>query len=140
MENVWILLGIVSAFSSAMVVVCDKLGTHYIDSTLVGVIQTTVSLFMLMGMQLYFNNFSVGNSIDTQVMPYILLSALFTAISYVCYYIIMSYTSVSKAASLDQCTIIFIIYLAMVFLGETIALKSVIGSIFLILGMAFMVL
>ncbi len=140
MENVWVLLGIVSAFSSAMVVICDKMGTHYIDSTVVGVIQTAVSLVMLLFMQLYFNNFSVLASIDTQVMPYILLSSLFTAISYVCYYIIMSYTSVPKAASLDQFTIIFIIYLAVVFLGETITLKSVIGSIFLILGMTFMVL
>jgi uncharacterized membrane protein len=99
MKNLWIVLDIVSAFSSAMVVICDKMGTRYIDSTVVGIMQTTVSLLALLGIQLYFNNFSV-------------------------------LASVSRAASIDQFTITFILCLLVVFLKGTITWKSAIGSFY----------
>lgn len=140
MKDVWIPLGIVSAFSSAMVVICDKMGARYIDSTVVGVIQTTATLAVLIGMLFYSNKLSTLGSIDMQVIPYILASSMFAAIYYVSYYLIMSSASVSRAASLDQLSIIFIIYLAMVFLGEAVTWKSIIGSVLLLMGMGFMVL
>jgi transporter family protein len=140
MKDVWIPLGIVSAFSSAMMVICDKMGTRYIDSTVVGIIQTTATLAVLLGMLFYSNKMSTLTSIDMQVVPYILASSTFAVIYYVSYYLIMSSASVSRAASLDQLSIIFIIYLAMVFLGEAVTWKSIIGSVLLLMGMGFMVL
>ncbi len=140
MKDVWIPLGIVSAFSSAMVVICDKMGSRYIDSTVVGIIQTAATLAVLVGMLFYSNKLSTLTSIDMQVVPYILGSALFATIYYTSYYLIMSSASASRAASLDQLSIIFIIYLAMVFLGEAVTWKSIIGSVLLLMGMGFMVL
>lgn len=140
MKDVWIPLGIVSAFSSAMVVICDKMGTRYIDSTVVGVIQTSASLAVLIGMLFYSNKLSTFSTINMQVIPYIVASSLFAAIYYASYYLIMSNASVSRAASLDQLSIVFIIYLAMVFLGEAVTWKSIIGSMLLLLGMGFIVL
>ncbi len=140
MKDVWIPLGIVSAFSSAMVVICDKMGTRYIDSTVVGVIQTAATLAVLIGMLFYSNKLSTLSTIDMQVMPYIIASALFASIYYTSYYLLMNSASVSRAASLDQLSIVFIIYLAMVFLGEALTWKSIIGSVLLLMGMGCMVL
>ncbi|MGE0009236.1 MAG: EamA family transporter [Candidatus Babeliales bacterium] len=140
MKDVWIPLGIVSAFSSAMVVICDKMGTRYIDSTLVGVIQTSATLAVLVGMLFYSNKLSTFSTIDMQVVPYIVASSLFAAIYYASYYLVVSNASASRAASLDQLSIVFIIYLAMVFLGEAVTWKSIIGSVLLLMGMGFMVL
>ncbi len=140
MKDVWIPLGIVSAFSSAMVVICDKMGARYIDGTVVGIIQTAATLAVLVGMLFYSNKLSTLTSIDMQVVPYIVASSLFAAIYYASYYLIMSSApTASRAASLDQLSIIFIIYLAMVFLGEAVTWKSVIGSVLLLMGMGFMV-
>lgn len=137
--DMWILLGILSAFCSALVVICDKLGTHYIDSTMLGIVQTAAILFMLLCMQFYQNGLALFSGLDLQAVPYILAASFFTGVSYVCYYLIITYTSVSRAAALNQFTIIFTIYLAMAILGDTVSFNSIVGSILMIIGMGFMV-
>ncbi len=133
-------IALVSSFSEAMGIICDKMGAHFVDSGTVGIIETGVTLILLLVLLAYKGNVSVISSIDRQVLPYLLASAFFGGISLLSYYVIMNYTNVSRAASVDQFTIVFILCLSVIFLRETITWKSAIGSIFLLVGIGCLVL
>lgn len=138
--SMWILLGIVSALGSALVIIFDKRGTRYIDSAVLGLIQSVSILLVLLAVQLYANGWAIFKGLDWDSAPYILAGSLCTGISYVCYYLIITYTSATRASALQQLAVVFSIYLAMVFLGEDASWLSLIGSLFIVTGMGFMVL
>lgn len=138
--NAWIPLGIVAALSSAMSIICDKMGAHYIEGAVVGIFEASITLVMLVGVFTYSKNSASRTKIDRNVLPYIMASAFCTAFSWVLYYVIMNHASVCKAASIDQFSLIFVFVMAISFLGDAINWKSLVGAVLLLVGMALMIL
>lgn len=136
-EKIWIPLGITAAFFAGLSMVFDSITASKISGAGVGVFNVALTLIMLIGVFLYKSS-SIERTIEKEAIPFLAVSALCNAVGTVLYYIVMDYASVSDAAAVDQLTLIFVFVFAVIVLGEKITVKSVAGSVLLLIGMVMM--
>ena len=71
---------------------------------------------------------------------FLILSGLATGISWLCYYRALQLGQASKVVPIDKLSVVITLALAFIFLHEQFTLKSLVGCIFIAIGILFMVL
>ena len=80
------------------------------------------------------------SSISTRSWIFLILSGLATGASWLCYFYAIKIGDVSKVVPIDKCSLVLTIIFAVIFLGEALTWKTVVGSILLLAGALVMVL
>ena len=126
----WIFYAFLSAIFAALVAIFGKLGLKNIDSTLATTIRAIIMATFLFLVSLglgKFNNFHFTN-LNNKDWILITLSGVAGAVSWVFYFLALKYGFAGKVAAIDRLSIIFVIILAALFLGEGFGWKVALGS------------
>ncbi len=139
-KNMWLLFAILSAVFAAATAILAKIGIDGVDSNLATAIRTIVVLALAWGMVFLTNSAGGISSISTRSWIFLILSGLATGASWLCYFYAIKIGDVSKVVPIDKCSLVLTIIFAVIFLGEALTWKTVVGSILLLAGALVMVL
>jgi len=129
----WIILALLSAFFAALVAILGKLGLGGVDTTLAPTIRAIVMACALLIFAISFGKFDLGK-IDGKSFIFIILSGLVGALSWLFYFAALKIGPASGAAALDRLSVVFILILAILFLGETLTWKTGLGALLITSG------
>lgn len=137
----WIIYALCSAFFAALVAIFTKLGLKEIDSTLATTIRAIIMAAFLVCVSLAlkkFNGFTI-DSLSSKDWLLIFLAGIAGAISWLFYFAAIKYGFASGAAALDRLSIVFVVFLAALFVGETLGWQVIAGSLLIAGGAALIV-
>lgn len=132
----WIFYALLSAFFAALVAIFAKLGLKEIDTTLATTIRAMIMAAFLIGVSFALKKFS-GFSFDSfssREWLLIVLAGVAGALSWLFYFAAIKYGFASGAAALDRLSIVFVVFLAALFLGESLGWQAVLGAVLIVAG------
>lgn len=132
----WLLYAFLSSITAALVAIFAKLGLKGVDSTLATTIRSIIMAAFLIIVSLFlkkFEGFSF-NTFSSRDWLLIALSAIAGALSWLFYFFALKYGLATKVVVIDRLSLVFVIILAAVFLGEALGWKSVIGALLMVAG------
>lgn len=148
MKRMWLFLAIMSAVFAAATAILAKIGIDGVDSNLATAIRTVVVLAMAWAV--VFITHRIGHpseslmvtisNISARSWMFLILSGLATGASWLCYFYAIKIGDVSKVVPIDKCSLVLTIIFAVIFLGESLTWKTVVGCILLLAGSLVMIL
>ncbi|HOZ82748.1 MAG TPA: EamA family transporter [Bacteroidia bacterium] len=136
----WWIYAILSALFASLTAIFAKLGVANINSNLATGIRTIVVLVMIWIIILLKGETKGINTLSKQNIIFLILSGIATGLSWLFYFKALQTGNVSQVAPVDKLSIALTIILAMIFLGETLTIKTAIGASLIIAGTLVMVL
>lgn len=132
----WLFYAFLSAIMAALVAVFAKLGLEDLDSTLATTIRAIIMAGFLVIVSFFlhkFDGFSVTN-LGSREWLLIALAGIAGALSWLFYFFALKNGSATGVVAIDRLSIVFVVLLAAVFLGETLGWKSVAGALLMVAG------
>ena len=135
----WIGYALLSAIFAAAVAILGKIGLKNVDSTLATTIRAVVMAIFLLGIAALLQKFSLLKTVGNQTLTFIIFSGVAGALSWLFYFLALKYGPATGVAALDRLSVVFVVILAAMFLGEALTFKSVSGLVLLVLGALLLV-
>jgi transporter family protein len=138
----YILFALLSALTASLVAIFGKLGLKNIDSTLATTIRSLIMAGFLLTTSLFlkkFENFSL-TAFSSKDWLLIVLAGIFGALSWLFYFWALKFGPASHVAVIDRLSLVFVIILSVLILGETFNLKVFLGMILIVIGAILIVL
>jgi len=134
----WVLFALLSAGFAAAVAVFGKIGLTQVDSTLATSVRAVVMAAFLVTTSLLLGKSQLLSTINNKALLYITLSGIAGALSWLCYFYALKIGPTSGVAALDKLSIVFVLILAILFLGEKFTLTHGLGAVLLAAGAVLM--
>jgi transporter family protein len=138
----YIILALFSALTASLVAIFGKLGLKNIDPTIATTIRSLIMAVFLVIVSLFlkkFENFSL-NLLTSKDWFLIILAGISGALSWFFYFWALKFGPASHVAVIDRLSLVFVILLSVLILGETFNLKVFVGMILIVLGAILIVL
>jgi len=133
-QNMWIVYGLLSALTAALMTVAGKIGLAKVDPTLATGIRSFF-MFVFMTMIVFATGkFKGWNALVGKEYGWIIVAAIFGALSWLFYFLGLQQTTASKLASLDRLSLPLIILFSLLFLSEKFSWQLVGGGALVTLG------
>lgn len=136
----WIVYAGLSALCAAAVAIFGKIGLKNIDSTLATTVRAVVMALFLVAVAFGLDKFSALKTIQGKTLLFIVFSGIAGALSWLFYFFALKYGPATGVAAVDRLSVVFVVVLAALFLGEALTMKSVIGVLMLVGGAILLVL
>jgi len=117
-ESGWLFWALLSAVFAAMTAIFAKLGVSGMDSDLATLVRTAVIFLILAGFVYFSGKWSDPFAYSPRAWLFLMLSALATGASWVCYFRALKLGDVSRVAPVDKFSIVLVVIFAVIFLGE----------------------
>jgi len=138
-QSNWITFALASAVFAALTALFGKLGVVGLNSNLATFIRTVVILAVIGGIVSLRGEWQNPASISARSWLFLVLSAIATGLSWLCYYRALQLGPVSKVAPLDKLSVALAIVFGIVFLGETLTWPVALGGALIVTGSIIMV-
>lgn len=136
----WIIFALLSAVFAALVGIFGKVGIKGIDSTLATSVRGVVMAVFLVLVSLILGKAKLLHTIENRVLVFIILSGVAGALSWLFYFFALKTGPVSGVAALDRLSVVFVLIIAALFLGEHLTWKTGIGGLLITAGAVLMTL
>ncbi|OGY97849.1 MAG: hypothetical protein A3A43_02690 [Candidatus Liptonbacteria bacterium RIFCSPLOWO2_01_FULL_56_20] len=136
MNAMWLVFAFLSSITAALVAIFGKLGLRNIDSTLATTVRSLIMAGFLVVISLLlrkFDGFSL-QSFSSRDWLFIILAGVAGALSWLFYFFALKTGLASKVVVIDRLSLVFVIVLAALFLGETLGWKSALGGLLMVGG------
>lgn len=133
----WIVYGLLSALTAALLTVTGKAGLKTVDPTVATAVRSLFMFVFMAGIVLATGKTKLLSAINGKGFWIIALAAVFGALSWLFYFLGLKETTSSKLASLDRLSLPIIIVLSVIFLGETLNWKLALGGVLVTIGAIF---
>ena len=130
----WLIFALLSALFAALTAIFAKIGIKNVDTDLATAIRTVVILVLAWGIAFASGGTSTIGSLTKQNLIFLIFSGIATALSWVFYFKALQLGKVSQVVAVDKFSVALAIIFAVIFLGESLTLKTAIGAIFIIIG------
>ncbi len=130
----WMLFAISSAFFAGLTALLGKIGVAQINSNLATLIRTVVILALTAAIVTWRNEWEPLEKLSLRSVVFLCLSGVATGLSWLCYYRALQLGPASLVAPIDKLSLVFVILLAWLFLGETLTWKSAAGATMVVAG------
>jgi len=120
----WFTWAALSAVFAALTAIFAKVGVHDVDSDLATFVRTTVVLVVLFAFVWLTGKWSNPLALPGKTWFFLVLSALATGASWVCYFRALQLGEASKVAPIDRFSVVLVAVFAVAFLGERPSLPS----------------
>lgn len=139
--GMWMVYAGGSAIAAALVAIFGKLGLAGVDATLATILRGAVMALLLLAAGFAFGKFDgfSFSSLSGKAWVYILLAAVAGAASWLLYFLALKAGPASAVAVIDKMSVILVIILAAVFLGESLTARSIVGIVLTVAG-AFLII
>ncbi len=124
----WLTWSLLSAFFAGLTAVLAKVGVKDVDSHLATAVRTGVVLIFSWGVALATQPTSAVLGLSRKTWLFLILSGLATGCSWLCYFRALQVGDVGKVAPIDKLSVVFVLILAAVFLGEPLTWKTALGG------------
>jgi transporter family protein len=138
----YIILALLSALTASLVAIFGKLGLKSVDPTIATTIRSLIMAGFLVIVSLFlkkFENFSL-NLFTSKDWLLIILAGISGALSWLFYFWALKFGPASHVAVIDRLSLVFVILLSALILGEVFNLKVFIGMVLIIIGAILIVL
>lgn len=132
----WVASAIAAAITASLVTIFGKLGLKNIDSTLATTVRACIMAFSLVLLSL-----SSGKLTPTSLSQFsskdwliITLSGLAGAASWLFYFFALKTGAAPKVAAIDRTSLVFIVVLSAIFLGESVTWRTIGGALLIVGG------
>lgn len=132
--NKWQTYALGSAFFAALTAIFGKLGVLHIGSNLATFIRTVVILVLIAGIVTARHEWQRPASLNHSSLVFLVLSALATGLSWLCYYHALQIGPASRVAPVDKLSVVLAMVMAFVFLGEKLTWSVGIGGFLIVSG------
>lgn len=136
----WIIYALLSALFAALVAIFGKIGIKNIDSTLATTVRSVIMAGLLIITSLALKKAPLLSSIHGKALWFIVLSGIAGALSWLFYFVALKNGPASGVAALDRLSVVFVLILAILFLGESLTWKSGVGIGLIAMGAILMVI
>jgi len=130
----WFVLAILDAFFAALVAIFAKVGLQNVDSNVATAIRTIVMMIFIIGFVLAIGKGSQLTQLTSKEMFFIVLSGVAGAISWLLYFAALKLADASKVAPIDRASVLFVLILSALILGEKITFKTAVAGVLIFIG------
>lgn len=130
----WVYFALGSAFFAGLTAIFGKLGVTGINSNLATFLRTIVVLVFSGGIVLATGQWENPARMPEKTLIFLVLSALATGASWLCYYRALQIGPASQVAPVDKLGVVFAMVLAFIFLGEKADFRTVAGGLLIVAG------
>lgn len=135
---IWILFAILSAGFAALVAIFGKIGLKEVDSTLATTVRATIMAGFLVLMSFALGKWKEIGTLSPKALLFIALSGIAGATSWLFYFWSLKNGPAGAVAAIDRTSIVFVVILAALFLGEQLTWKTGFGSLLILCGALLM--
>lgn len=136
----WWIYALLSAFFAALTAIFAKIGIKGIDSDLATAIRTIVILFLAWTIAFYKGGVSGISNLSRQNLLFLVFSGIATGLSWIFYFKALQMGKVSQVAVVDKLSVVLAIVMSVIFLGETMSIKVMIGAAMVVAGAIIIIL
>jgi len=133
-SHLWIPLALLSALFAALVAIFGKIGLERVDTTLATTVRAGVMFLFLLIVVIAMGKFGDIGTLTGKAALFVVLAGVAGALSWIFYFWALKIGKASQIAPLDRLSVVFVIVLAALFLGEKIAWKTAIGTLLMVAG------
>ncbi len=138
----WLFYAFLSAFFAALVAIFAKLGLKDIDSTLATTVRSIIMAVFLVSVAFTLKKFDgfTMSSFSGREWTLIILAGIAGAMSWLFYFYALKSGEATSVVAIDKLSIVFVVILAVFFLGETLTWKVGLGAMVMTFGAILMTL
>jgi bacterial/archaeal transporter family protein len=136
----WVAWALLSAVFAALTAIFAKVGLNGIDSDYATLVRTTVILVVLGVFVAIAGKWRNPLTLPAQSGAFLVLSALATGASWLCYFRALKVGDASRVAPVDKLSVVLVALFAVVFLGERPAARDWIGIALITTGVLMLTL
>ncbi|NLB56367.1 MAG: EamA family transporter [Lentisphaerae bacterium] len=136
--NNWFMWAALSAVFAALTAIFAKVGIQGVNSDLATLVRTVVVVCVLTVFVWVTGNWSNPFQLPSKTWIFLVLSALATGASWVCYFRALQMGEASKVAPVDKFSLVLVALFAFMFLGERPSFQEWLGIAFISLGVLVM--
>lgn len=130
----WWFYAILSALFASLTAIFAKLGVANISSNLATGIRTLVILVLVWSIVLIKDEHKGISAIPRNAIIFLVISGIATGLSWLFYFKALQLGNASQVAAVDKLSVALTIVLAVIFLNETLSLRTALGAALIILG------
>ena len=130
----WLVWALLSALFAAATAILAKIGVAGIDSNLATAIRTTVVLVFTWAIAIALGKHHAMGAIAGRSWLFLALSGIATGLSWLCYFRALQLGPASAVAPIDKLSVVFVILLAVAFLGEKLTWGKGVGVLLIAAG------
>lgn len=130
----YLLLALLSAFFAALVAIFGKMGLQGVDPVLATTVRGIVMAVVLALASAVSGKFSAIGTIGGRAWWMIFLAGVSGAASWLAYFLALKLGPATHVTAVDRLSIVFVIVLAALFLGEALTWKLALGGAFMAIG------
>lgn len=131
----WKIFALGSAFFAGLTAIFGKLGVEGINSNLATFVRTVVILVMTFAIVSFQGEWRFPQrTVEMRPIVSLVLSAIATGLSWLCYYRALQMAPASMVAPVDKLSVVFAIVLSVLFLGEAVTPKLIMGGTLIVAG------
>lgn len=119
---------------AALVAIFGKIGMQNMDSTFATTIRAIVMAIFLIITSAFLGKLNFEQLALNKEFFWIVLSAIAGALSWVFMFAALKLGPASAVSAIDRLSIVFVVLLAALFLGEALTIKSILGTILIVAG------
>ena len=136
----WKWYALLSAIFAALTAVLAKVGVKGISGNVATAIRTGIVLLLAWGIVLFCGQMKEVKELSRTNLIFLILSGIATGLSWIFYFKALETGDVSKVAPIDKLSVVFVIIISFIFLGETVSAKVIIGGLLIFAGAIMMLL
>ncbi|MGB9778577.1 MAG: EamA family transporter [Candidatus Bathyarchaeales archaeon] len=130
----WFVLAVLDAFFAALVAIFAKIGLQGVDSNVATAVRAIVTAVFIVGFVIAMGKGPQLTQLTSKDMAYIVLSGVAGAISWLLYFAALKMADASKVAPVDRASLLFVLVLSALLLGEKITLKTALAGTLIFIG------
>ena len=123
----WFIWAVLSAVFAALTAIFAKIGLAGVDSDMATLIRTVVILGVLGAFVYATGKWTNPLELSSRTWGFLVLSGLATGASWTCYFRALKVGDASKVAPVDKLSLLLVVAMAFVFLGERPSLREWVG-------------
>lgn len=138
----YLILALLAALTASLVTIFGKLGLKNVDPTLATTIRSFIMTIFLILVSLFlkrFDNFSLS-IFSSKDWVLIILAGIAGALSWLFYFWALKLGPASHVAVIDRLSLVFVILISALILGENFNFKVTLGMILVVIGAVLIVL
>ena len=130
----WWIFAILSAFFAALTTIFAKVGVEDVSSNLATAIRTVVILVIAWVLVYAEGTFGGLFKLNQKTLLFLVLSGMATGLSWLCYFRALQLGPASLVAPIDKSSLVLITLLSVLFLGEPLTVKMLVGTGLILIG------
>jgi transporter family protein len=130
----WLFFALGSAMFAALTAIFGKFGVNGINSNLATLIRTLIIVVMIAGVVTFRNEWQPLDKLSAFGLCMLVLSAIATGLSWLCYYRALQLGPASRVAPVDKLSVVVVILFSVAILGEPLTWKVALGGLLIVAG------